>query len=385
MEAFAPLRYLIRPLQLEAVLLIVTFSILLMLASHAGLFGLPLAFIVISWFLKYAFILLDHIADGKPGAPVLSAEMANPLGEARPWMYLSMMVIFLMATEFLRPTLGSTALSSVRMLGVCALPAIIAVHTVTGSVIEAMNPVAMGAMAWRMRWGYLCVLVVPLVSFTAMLFIAVPPPAADESAVRMLTLQFMPSIVRTMVLMYLWLSMFAVLGGALFEYRDAIGFEASHSPERIQAREDAECDFFRNRFIDRVFGEYRSGAYINAWNSIQEQVRNGDDALVEYRWLFARIAQWPSPRLANRLAQEMLPLLLAKQLHSEALSIAKNRMNADAEFRPSTGEQLLKLAQLARDAGDRPLARALLKDFDRHFPNHPVRTSVAQLVEQLAR
>jgi hypothetical protein len=236
-----------------------------------------------------------------------------------------------------------------------------------------------------MRWGYICVLVVPLLSFIAILFIAAPTPSAEESAVRMLTLQFMPSIVRTMVLMYLWLSMFAVLGGALFEYRDAIGFEASHSPERKQAREDAQRDFFRNRFIDRVFGEYRSGAYINAWNSIQEQARNSDDALAEYRWLFARIAQWPSPRLANRLAQEMLPLLLGKQLHSEALSIAKNRIQADVEFRPSTGEQLLKLAQLARDGGDRPLARALLKDFDRHFPNHSVRTSAAQLAEQLTR
>lgn len=385
MTAFAPLRYLIRPLQLEAALLIVVFALLLALATKAGLFGLALGMITLSWFLKYAFILLDHIADGKSRGPVMSMEMANPVGESRPWLYLAVIVVFVFATELLRPVLGDNGVGALRLMCLLVLPAMIAVHSVTGSFIEALNPIAVVAMAWRMSWGYLCVLLVAVACFAAMQFLAAPPPFSEEPGVRMLTLHFMPGFVRVLALMYLWLAMFAVLGGALYEYRQSIGYDASDSPERKQERDDAERDRIREKFVDAVFAEYRSGAYINAWNSIQVRVRSSDDALEEYRWLFARIATWPSSRLANRMAQEMLPLLLAKHLHSEALSVTKHRVQADTDFRPSNSEQLIKLVHLARDGGDRPLARALLKDFDRHFPNDPVRSSVAQLSEQLAR
>jgi hypothetical protein len=385
MEAFAPLRYLIRPLQLEAALLILTFSVLLALASYAGLFGLPLGFIITSWFLKYAFLLLDHIADGKPGGPVLSTEMANPLGEARPWLYLALLVSGFIATEILRPTLGSMGASSLRILSISVLPAMIAVHSATGSFIAALNPVAVGTMIWRMRWGYVCVLMVAITCFLALQFIAIPPLSTEDRLVQVLRLQFMPNFLRTMALMYLWLAMFAVLGGALFEYRNVVGFEASHSPERLQAREDAERDRLRAKFIDRIFGEYRSGAYINAWNSIQEYVRNSTDALDDYRWIYQHIAAWPSSRLANRLLQEMLPLLLNAQSNGEALRLIKSRILVDAEFRPATSEQLIKLAHLARDGGDRPLARTLLQDFERHFPNDAARNSAVQLAGQLTR
>ena len=69
------------------VLLVVLFATLLTLCSHAGLLGVPAALIVGSWFLKYAFVLLDHVAHGRPGMPVLTAEDANPLGETRPMAY----------------------------------------------------------------------------------------------------------------------------------------------------------------------------------------------------------------------------------------------------------------------------------------------------------
>jgi len=385
MQALAPLRYLLRPLQIEAALFIVVFSLLLKLASRAGPLGLALALTATACFLKYAFILLDHIADGKPGGPVFSMEMANPLGEGRPWFYLAAITIVAIVTELLHPVFGAGWVFALRLLCIGLLPAMIAVHSVTGSSIEALKPNVYIAMAWRMGWGYLCVLIVASACVLLLHFFARQAPSKDELGLQVLTLQFVPGAMRIMMLMYLWLAMFAVLGGALFEYRLEIGYDASDSPERKQARDDAERDRLRDRFIDGVFAEYRGGAYINAWNSIQGRIRTAEDALEEYRWLLARISTWPNPQLANRVAEEMLSLLLAKQLYSEALAVAKRRAQSDADFRPATGEQALKLAQLARDCGDRPLARALLKDFERHFPNDPVCQSASRLAEQLLR
>ena len=41
-------------------LLIGTFSLLLILAAKAGLFGIPLGLIILSWFTKYSFVLMSH-------------------------------------------------------------------------------------------------------------------------------------------------------------------------------------------------------------------------------------------------------------------------------------------------------------------------------------
>jgi hypothetical protein len=41
--------------------------------------------------------------------------------------------------------------------------------------------------------------------------------------------------------------------------------------------------------------------------------------------------------------------------------------------------------ELARDAGDRSLARALLSKFERHYPDDPLVTRAQRLATELAR
>jgi hypothetical protein len=47
--------------------------------------------------------------------------------------------------------------------------------------------------------------------------------------------------------------------------------------------------------------------------------------------------------------------------------------------------QALRLAGQARDAGDRPLARALLRDFERHYPGDPSALRAQRLAGELTR
>lgn len=60
MGAAAILRYLAIPLRMAPLLLIGTFSLLLVLATKAGFLGIPLGLILLSWFTKYAFVLIDR-------------------------------------------------------------------------------------------------------------------------------------------------------------------------------------------------------------------------------------------------------------------------------------------------------------------------------------
>src|SRR5262245_3959407 len=72
MQASAVLRYLALPLRGAAAVLIAVFALLLLVAIKARWLGIPLALLLLSWFFKYAFVLLDHVTDGAIEPPVLS-------------------------------------------------------------------------------------------------------------------------------------------------------------------------------------------------------------------------------------------------------------------------------------------------------------------------
>jgi hypothetical protein len=56
--------HLLRPARGGAAGVVIVFALLLSIAAKAGLFGLPLALILTSWFFKYAYILFDHTVRG---------------------------------------------------------------------------------------------------------------------------------------------------------------------------------------------------------------------------------------------------------------------------------------------------------------------------------
>ena len=64
--------------------MLIIFAVLLSLAARAGLMGVPLAFILTSWFFKYAYILFDHTVRGFDEPPTLDIQMQNPFSEQRP-------------------------------------------------------------------------------------------------------------------------------------------------------------------------------------------------------------------------------------------------------------------------------------------------------------
>jgi hypothetical protein len=191
--------------------------------------------------------------------------------------------------------------------------------------------------------------------------------------------------VRIALLMLLWLAMFSALGGVLHARRHEVGFEPEHSPERSQRRSDRDRERERDLLIDQVFAEFRAGRQQTAWQTIERHASQSPTPIVEYAWILERVARWQNPRLANRVAQALLPLLLTAQRNGDVLNVVRARLQADPEFRPLASEHLLRIAELARDGGDRPLARSLLHDFDRRYPDDPARDRARRLNEQLDR
>ncbi len=107
--------------------------------------------------------------------------------------------------------------------------------------------------------------------------------------------------------------------------------------------------------------------------------------LDECRWLYHSAATFEDPRLANYLAQLLLPMLLTRRATGEVLDIVRARLTVSADFRPQTAAQLLRLVDLACVAGDRATARQLLADLDRHYNADPLADSLALRHIQLQR
>jgi len=375
MGAAAILRYLAVPLRTAPLLLIGTFSVLLMVAFKAGFLGIPLGLILLSWFSKYSFVLMDHVAEGAVEPPVMSAEMVNPLSEQRPLVLLLMVIGLFYAANWARHWIGDRG-SLVLLFAVgVTLPAVVAVQGATNTVVQSLNPRRVLGLIVRLRGDYLVIL-----GFIALVWLFARFVLNSSIGA------VLPLVVQVALIMYAWLAVFALLGGMLFERRFDIGLEDVHTPESVVAGDDdddAPDERARDKEIDRIYAEWRGGAHANAWNTVLGLVGKSSDPMGELRWLYQRAAQWPDGRLADRLAREMVPRLLAQRSTGEALDLVRERLKKDARFRPAGSADLLTLVQLARAAGDRATARVLLQDFSKLYPGDPAQAMVDRLNTQL--
>jgi hypothetical protein len=374
MGAAAIFRYLAMPLQTAPLLLIGIFSILLVVAAKAGLIGIPLGLILLSWFSKYSFVLMDRLAEGVAEPPVLSTEMVNPLDEQRPMILLLMAIGLFYASDAASYWIGNRGALVLRFAVGALLPAVVAVQGATGMVVQSLNPRRVLGLIARLRGDYLLIL-----GFIALVWVF--SRFVVESAVG----DMLPLVLRIALLMYAWLATFSLIGGVLFERRFDIGLDDVNALESLDTGDDEDTpdERARDREMDRIYAEWRGGAHANAWKTVLSLVDKSSDQIAELRWLYQRAAQWPDGRLADRLARELLPRLLAKRITGEALDLTRDRLKRDPRFRPTGSADLLTLVQLARTAGDRANARLLLRDFSTLYPGDPAQAMVDRLNTQL--
>lgn len=363
------LPYLALPLRSAPLLLVVIFSVMLTITQAAGFLGIALGLITGSWFLKYSFVLMDHVADGITEPPVLSIEMVNPASEQRPLGLLLIMVAFYAATVAVGSFIGTGTAAFLQLIGLLLLPAVVATMGATRRFAAGLNPVLVIALVLRIPGTYLAVL-----SIIVLLWIAVPAIAAATGATGA-----MPTLIVIAGFMFLWLAVFACIGGMLYEQRHELGLDVAVSPERTQARRDADLERVRDLLMDGWFAQWRGGSHGDVWAAIKNVLDSSPQPLVEYRWLYARTASWEDPRLAGYLAHWAIPRLIDVRATSELLDIVKERLRAQPDFRPLAAAQLVSVVNIARSGGELALARTLLQDFERHYPDDPAAQIVAQL------
>jgi hypothetical protein len=367
MTASAFLRYLLLPLHGTVLVLIAVLALGMSAAQYAGLFGYPLQLMLASWLFNYAYILLEAIANGAREPPVLAIEMLNPLHESRPLFQFVLVFLIALALSALSLYVDAPLAAVLALLAFIALPASTGALAIGTSVWQAVHPAVLWHIARTLGWTYLAMLL--LIAGTGV-------------SALILARIGMPPWLLILLGVYAWLALFALIGGALFEYRAQLGHEPVDSPERRQARVQSQVDRERGRFLARVHGEARGGNLPAAWQSIEQELASHGHAFEFYDWLLDRLSEREDARLAYRLAQDYIARALGRD-NARATLIAQRRLKLDPDFRPRTAAQCLRLAELLRLSGDRSGAQAMLRDFSQHFPDDPAVLQAHSMLDAL--
>jgi hypothetical protein len=359
------LRYLLLPATNFTVLVFIgVVSLGFTLALHAGFLGLPISALLSLWLFNYGFVLLEAIANGVREPPVLSVEMLNPVHEWRPLVLLAMVIVAVILLGLVALFGDARIAITLGILLFIALPASTGTLAVASSTWQALNPVVLWHIVRTLGLSYLMIVaVVLLYGFVGWLLLR-----ADIMSWTVIGYVAEPyQMVRLSWEIFAWLSIFTLIGGSLYEHRIELGHDAIDAPERREARLQAEIERERNRFLDQVHAQARGGNLVGAWESIERELAAHDHPFEYYDWLLDRLSEREDVRLARRLAQDYVARALGRD-NARATLIAQRGLQVDPSFRPRSGAQCLRVAELMRLAGDRQAAQSLLQDFATHFP-----------------
>jgi hypothetical protein len=363
------LHHLVRPARGGAAAVVVVFAFLLFMAAKAGLVGIPLALLVISWFFKYAYILFDHTVRGFDEPPTLDIKMINPIDEQRPLAQVVILGLIGYAVYQTYDHFGSAAAVGLAIVCLFFLPASVAILGLESNILKAAYPVYWFNLVRGLGILYGAVLLVIL---------------AYALCLRLLWAFDVWLPVDVVIGMFAVLSVFSFLGGALYERRHELNLETWVSPERTAALEQKQTQRENDELVHEAYGLMRAASHIKSFQMLEDWLKSRGNAPEDYLWLCKRTLSWDDPRYVTRLTEELTGRLLTLKRTGEALDVVTQRLNLDPNFRPKSAADTLTIAQLAaRGGGASRLARILLSDFATRFAGDPHVTTALALKDHL--
>lgn len=344
------LRQLLLPLEPAAIVTMLALAGVLWACFKVLPAGFALMAILLSWFFKYSFALLDQQASGRRRMPVLSLEMImGTMGEFRWLVPLLLVVVAFFGTGAASFLLGRIIAALAAVLLLVALPATLVIQGWTGRVAHSLDPRLWWRVARIMQRDYAAL--VGCAAALTLACIAVPLMIGD-----------VPRVLRFALALYAWMAFIAAAGGALFRHRQALGEVLPLIITKLRPQSAAELAHEREAWLDGIYGPWRGGNRGAALERIASRVDQSEDSLAELRWLLERTAAWESPTLANHVATDLVSRLLRADREGEALRIVRQRMAADPGFRPREAAERRRLGELAVQWRDVDTARQLQED-----------------------
>ena len=150
------------PLRSTPLILVALFTIGWTFAWQARIYGIPADLILVNWFFRYCYALLDAVVAGNDELPVLSVEMLNPVEEQRPLIQAVMVTLGAIVTWWVYHQGGPVSGLAFGEVLLCILPATVAPAAISDSWVHSLSPPALVQVIKGLGWTYVSVLAVTL-------------------------------------------------------------------------------------------------------------------------------------------------------------------------------------------------------------------------------
>jgi hypothetical protein len=335
------LRVLQVPFNPTCLMLVGIVSVLIAFFASAGLYGSIGIVILQIWIFKYCYVLIEHLANGRPEVPVLSTDMLSPF-EIRPMVQTAIIIAGVALCWYV----GGRGGLVLGIVLVALLPASVATLGVGERPWEAVNPLTLFRVIRGLGPYY------PGLLAALFLYIGLSVLAARVLPVAVLA--------RALDLL-LEISWFGLVGGALWFRRRQLGFEPERSPERIAARAENERTKVRAKMLDDVFQQARLGKHVDATRPLAAWLRDldGEVASRDALHVTEQAVRWDIPAALNPIGSTLIRHLMRAGRPDSALAVFRVLRDQSRTFTMDSADDLRALADYAESRGLDDLAASM--------------------------
>jgi pentatricopeptide repeat protein len=344
------LRVLLVPFQTTSLILIGVFALLFTLLAQAGIYGLIISVLVQGWVLKYCYVLVERLADGATEPPVMDSDMLSPT-EVRPWIQLALVVLGVYACS----ALSGKAQIVLAVTLLALLPASVAVLGIGEPFFQAVNPLMLFRLIRGLGPYYLLILASILV-YAVFLSLLARLDSWD--------------LLWNAAILICELSFFGLIGGCMYLRREQLGIEASRSPERTAAREEAERVKVRAKMIDDVFQQVRIGKHVEATRPLARWLKDldGPTAASDAQYVASQAMGWDNAGGLNTIGSTLIRHLLRAGRPDAALLIFERLRSRAPTLTLDSADDLRTLVDYAESVGRDDLAVSMRLETPIHHP-----------------
>lgn len=295
---------------------LITFFLLLTLASKAWVFGTYLMVAVLPALSRYLIMIAQARARGVDAEPP-GAEFFTLVGNFWTLFPVLPIAVFGYGTYYFATTSGPAAVAAFGMATAAIVPAMMAVLVITQSPMQSLNPVALFTLIRETGNSYW------YAPFTLLLAFFLPS-----------LFTWLPDWLQTLLMYYLVFAFYAVTG-AITREKDLINDVYIEDPlEPDVEKQVADLEKARVDALSHAYGFVSRGNREGGLSHLYSWLQKDPDPDAAWQWFFERMMRWDNNEGALYFAQHYISRLLAANEPMRVNKVILRCQTVNDRFRP---------------------------------------------------
>ena len=356
-------QFFLYPLQFPSLLFMLLLTVLSIIVNKVPTeimpFGILIELAMVMVFIKYAYVVLEHTAQGFLQAQRIRGKLLIENLET-PFKQVFVVFVFFIGLSELSELNTRLPFYVGLFLTALIFPATVMVLAVEHRLLRAINPFFLLGMIRRIGNAY-------LIMCLFLLMLLLGAIQASNSMLDYLPATiYMP--VGNFIIMYFALIMFNMMGYVIYQYHEELGYNIQHEYEEVNESgnwpHETEPEL---RKIEILFHEGKlAEAQQHLIQLISQHPGNMQYRERLHRLLLARVDR----EGLRQYSADYIGRLMLENRPSEALRVYTDCYKLDKEFKFGTGRQRYVMAQLLNNNGQARAALNLLTNLHVDFPGY---------------